>query len=451
MPSDIVIQARGLGKAFELYQRPLDRAKQFLLGGRGKYFEEFWAVRDVNLEIRRGESLGIIGRNGAGKSTLLQLICGIVSPTSGTLTVYGKIATMLALGAGFSSELSGRENIYIAATALGLSSTEIRKRLDSIMDFAGLGAFIEQPLRHYSSGMQARLAFAISAHVDADILVIDEVLSVGDAAFGVKCMEFIRDFQTRGTILLVSHDLAAVANVCSRAIFIDQGSIKADSSPADVIHEYVASTYASSDTGGTFRTGAGQGPADAGATADASDEATLNPSAQWFGTGGATILEVAFTEGGKRPLTLVRGGEQVLLRITARAECDLALPIVGFIVHDRMGQDVFVSNTFLSHAGDPLRISAGSTFVGEFAFEMPRLKAGQYSLCVSVAEGTQENHIQHHWINSAILFEAAPLEPIFGVFTVPTPLNRIRLLDNSQAPQSAPAKQEDGQQSFGNN
>jgi lipopolysaccharide transport system ATP-binding protein len=145
MRSEIVIRTRGLGKAFELYQRPLDRAKQFLLGKHGKYFEEFWAVRDVNLEVRRGESIGIIGRNGAGKSTLLQLICGIVEPTSGTRTVQGKIATMLGLGAGFSPDLSGRENIYIAATALGLSSAEIRKRFDAIMDFAGLGPFIEQP------------------------------------------------------------------------------------------------------------------------------------------------------------------------------------------------------------------------------------------------------------------------------------------------------------------
>jgi lipopolysaccharide transport system ATP-binding protein len=442
MRSDVVIRAHGLGKAFELYQRPLDRAKQFLLGKRGKYFEEFWAVRNVNLEVRRGESLAVIGRNGAGKSTLLQLICGIVAPTSGTLMVQGKIATMLGLGAGFSPDLSGRENIYISATALGLSSAEITKRFDAIIDFAGLGRFIEQPLRHYSSGMQARLAFAISVHVDADILVIDEVLSVGDATFGAKCMQFIRDFQARGTILLVSHDLTAVANVCNRAIFVDQGLIKADGAPASVIHEYVSSTYASADIGGTFQTGIGGEPSDAAATVDAPGGGQLNPDAQWFGTRGATIVDVAFTDGNLRPLSLVRGGERVLLRISARAECDLTLPIVGFIVHDRMGQEVFVNNTFLSHAGDPITISAGSTFVGEFGFEMPLLKAGQYSLCVSVAEGTQDHHIQHHWINSAILFEAAPTEPVFGVFAIRAPLNCIRLLRNSPAPQSAPARQE---------
>jgi lipopolysaccharide transport system ATP-binding protein len=439
MRSDVVILTRGLGKAFELYRKPADRAKQFLLGKRGKYFEEFWAVRDVNLEVRRGESLGIIGRNGAGKSTLLQLICGIVAPTSGTLTVQGKIAAMLALGSGFSPELSGRENVYITATVLGLSSAEIRKRFDAIANFAGIGRFMEQPLRHYSAGMQARLAFAISAHVDADILVIDEALAVGDAAFGAKCMQFIRDFQRTGTILLVSHDLSAVANVCNRAIFVDHGLIKADGPPANVIHEYVSSTYAAIDTGGTFRTGVGR--EDVGATVETRSEPQLNPNAHWFGTRGATIVDVAFTDSDKRPLTLVRGGEQVLLRISARAERDLVLPIAGFIVHDRMGQEVFVSNTFLSHAGDPLRISAGATFVGEFGFEMPRLKPGQYSFCVSIAEGTQDHHIQHHWINSAILFEAAPTEPAFGVFTVPTPLNRIRLLNNSQEPLPGPAEQ----------
>jgi lipopolysaccharide transport system ATP-binding protein len=255
-------------------------------------------------------------------------------------------------------------------------------------------------------------------------------------------MQFIRDFQTHGTILLVSHDLPAIANVCDRAIFVDHGSIKADGSPADVIHEYVSSTYAAIDIGGTFRTGVGGEPPDAGATADGPGGGQLNPDAQWFGARGATIVDVAFTDGNQRPLTLVRGGEQVLLRISARAERDLALPIAGFIVHDRMGQEVFVGNTFLSHAGDPIPILAGSTFVGEFGFEMPRLKAGQYALCVSVAEGTQDDHIQHHWINSAILFEAAPTEPVFGVFTIRTPLNRIRLLGNSQPTQSAPARQE---------
>jgi lipopolysaccharide transport system ATP-binding protein len=345
MRSDVVIRTRGLGKAYELYRRPIDRAKQFLLGKHGRYFEEFWAVRDVNLEICRGESLGIIGLNGAGKSTLLQLICGIVVPTSGTLTVQGEIAAMLTLGAGFSPELSGRENIYITATVLGLSSAEIRKRFDAIIDFAGLGSFIEQPLRHYSTGMQARLAFAISVHVDADILVIDETLAVGDAEFGAKCMQFIRDLQTRGTILLVSHDLSAVANVCNRAIFVDHGSIRADGPPADVIHDYVSSTYAAKDTDGTFQAGVGREPPDVVATVDVRSGAQLNPSAHWFGTRGATIFDVAFTDSHKRPLALVRGGEQVLLQISARAERDLVLPIAGFIVHDRMGQEVFVSNT----------------------------------------------------------------------------------------------------------
>jgi lipopolysaccharide transport system ATP-binding protein len=230
--------------------------------------------------------------------------------------------------------------------------------------------------------------------------------------------------------------------MCSRAVFIDQGSIRADGAPADVIHEYVSSTYAAIDVNGTFRTGVGAEPPAVPTKVGARGGAQLNPKAQWFGTRGATIVDVAFTDSSDLPLTLVRGGEQVLLRISARAERDLALPIAGFIVHDRMGQEVFVSNTFLSHAGDPIKISAGSIFVGEFSFEMPRLKAGQYSLCVSIAEGTQDHHMQLHWINSAILFEAAPTEPVFGVFIVPTPLNRIRVLNNSDASPSGLAQLE---------
>jgi lipopolysaccharide transport system ATP-binding protein len=432
MLSDVAIQARGLSKAYELYRNPIDRAKQFLVGRRHKYFEEFWAVRNVDIEIRRGESVGVIGCNGAGKSTLLQMVCGIVMPTSGTLTVNGKIAAMLALGAGFSPELTGRENVYIAGAVLGLPLAEIRKRFPSIVDFAGLGTFIDQPMRHYSSGMQARLSFAVSAHADADILVIDEVLAVGDAAFAAKCMRFIREFQMRGTILMVSHDIAAVANICDRVIFLDHGLIKGDGAPADVIHQYVSSTYAAMDSEGAFKAGTRH----EGAAAAAGGPATLDQlkgDAAWFGIRGATITGVTFTDAQGSPLTVVRGGEQVTLRVTARSERDLVLPIVGFIVHDRLGQQVLVNNTFMTHARDPIRIASGSAFAGEFNFEMPRFKAGRYSFCVSVAEGTQDNHFQHHWIDDAVPFDVLPAEPILGVVSAPMRINRIQLLGASRA------------------
>src|SRR5438477_7832573 len=223
MSSEAVISARGLGKAYRIYRHPEDRLKELVL--RRRYHQDFWAVREVDLSVRAGETVGLIGRNGSGKSTLLQLICGTVRPTRGDFDVKGRIGALLELGAGFNPEFTGRENVWVNAAVLGLSDQAIAARFEAIAAFAGIGEYLDQPVKHYSSGMYARLAFAVCAHVDADILVVDEALSVGDAAFGQKCMRFIREFQKRGTVLLVSHDLPAVANVCSRVIRLDHGAV----------------------------------------------------------------------------------------------------------------------------------------------------------------------------------------------------------------------------------
>ncbi len=206
MSSEVVIYAKDLGKVYQIYRKPIDRLKQMLFRGRRKFYDEYWALRGVDLEIRRGETIGIVGRNGSGKSTLLQMICGTLAPSQGELAVSGRIAALLELGAGFNPEFTGRENVFLAASVLGLTEQQIVGRFESIAEFAGIGDFIDQPVKIYSSGMYARLAFAVAAHVDADILIIDEILAVGDVAFTQKCMRFIRAFQERGTIFFVSHD-----------------------------------------------------------------------------------------------------------------------------------------------------------------------------------------------------------------------------------------------------
>src|ERR1700754_1036371 len=193
MSSEVEIRVSRLGKCYHVYEKPAHRLLQMLWRGRKNYFREFWAVEDVSFEIRRGETVGIIGRIGAGKSTLLQMICGTLNPSSGTIEVNGKVAALLELGAGFNPEFTGRENVYLAASLYGLSSAEVDARFAAIAAFADIGEFIEQPVKTYSSGMFVRLAFAVIAHVDADILVVDEALSVGDAYFQQKCMRFLSD------------------------------------------------------------------------------------------------------------------------------------------------------------------------------------------------------------------------------------------------------------------
>ena len=214
--NELAIKVEHLSKTYLIYDRPADRLKQFI-GPRlqrlvGKppvnYYHEFWALRDVSFEVKKGETVGIIGRNGSGKSTLLQLICGTLNPSGGIVQTNGRVAALLELGAGFNPEFTGRENVYMNGAVLGLTPEEIDARFDDIAAFAEIGEFIEQPIKTYSSGMLVRLAFAVIAHVDADILVIDEALAVGDAVFTQKCMRFLRRFMEKGTILFVSHDIS---------------------------------------------------------------------------------------------------------------------------------------------------------------------------------------------------------------------------------------------------
>lgn len=245
MLSDVAIQLRGVSKVFEIYNRPSDRLKQMLWGKRRQFYREFWAVKDIDLEVYRGETVGIVGRNGAGKSTLLQMICGTLQPTTGEMTVRGRIAALLELGAGFNPEFTGRENVFINAAILGLSQQEIEQRFDNIAAFASIGDFIDQPVNVYSSGMYARLAFAVAINVDPDILVVDEALAVGDEAFQRKCyarLEQIRD--SGGTVLFVSHSAGKIVELCDRAVLLDRGKRMITGKPKTVISQYQRLIYA---------------------------------------------------------------------------------------------------------------------------------------------------------------------------------------------------------------
>lgn len=232
--NDISISVTNLSKRYEIYDAPHDRLKQFiyptlqrLVGKKSKqYFREFWALKDVSFEIRKGETVGIIGRNGSGKSTLLQMICGTVSPTLGEIQTTGRVAALLELGAGFNIEFTGRENVILNALVLGFTRAEMEAKMEQVLAFSELGDFLDQPVKTYSSGMYARLAFSIAVHVEPEILIIDETLAVGDARFVAKCMRRIKDIQSQGTsILFVSHDVGSVRTLCERAIWLDKGSL----------------------------------------------------------------------------------------------------------------------------------------------------------------------------------------------------------------------------------
>lgn len=241
MADDIAISVRNLTKTYRIFGHPGDRIKQALTFGRMRFHREFTALKDVNFDIKKGEAVGIVGRNGSGKSTLLQVICGILKPTLGSVTVYGRIFAMLELGAGFNPEFTGRENVYFQGVLIGLSKGEMDARFDDIAAFADIGEFMEQPVRIYSSGMFVRLAFAVAIHVDPEILVIDEALAVGDEGFQSKCFVKLTELRKQGvTILLVSHSVQLIVQLCDRAILLEAGSVIDFGEPKAVAHHYHA-------------------------------------------------------------------------------------------------------------------------------------------------------------------------------------------------------------------
>jgi len=433
MSSDIAIRARGLAKVYPIFRRPQDRLKQMLVRGRKRYYEEYWALQNVDLEVHRGETLGLIGRNGSGKSTLLQLICGTLSPTLGEVATHGRVAAMLELGAGFNPEFTGRENVYLAASVLGLSDDQIRERFEAIAAFAGIGDFMEQSVKIYSSGMYARLAFAVAAHVDADILIVDEILSVGDAAFTQKCMKFIRRFKQNATLLFASHDTGAVLNLCDRTLWLDRGSVRAYGATKEVCEEYVTALHAEADSGQQLSVGGRRRrPPEAAVVRDPRDEilkaSTLrnrievfdfDPDAAWHGQRGATIESVGLCSTEGLPLAHLSGGEEVILRIAAAVHAPIERPIMGFYVKDRLGQRLFGDNTYLTYLDAPPPADADHELVASFRFQMPYLPTGDYAVCVAVAEGSQADQIQHHWIDDALFFRVNSSHVVRGLVGIP--------------------------------
>jgi lipopolysaccharide transport system ATP-binding protein len=421
MSSDISIELKNLGKAYQIYRRPQDRLKQ-MIWRRGRYYQEYWALNDVSLTIKRGETVGIIGRNGSGKSTLLQMIAGTLDPTTGTKVVNGRVAALLELGAGFNPEFTGRENLHLAAAILGLTQAEIAERFQAIVEFAAIGDFLDQPVKLYSSGMYARLAFAVAAHVDADILIVDEILAVGDVAFTQKCMRFIRQFKEKGTLLLVSHDAAAIINLCDRAAWIDRGSLREVGVPKEVCHNYIVAMEQERDDSSSFQIGGNRrreipAPVDRpvrDVRADLLESSVhrneielfeFNPDAPWFGQRGAEILDVRLETPDGQRLALLTGGEEVIFVIDCHTEVDLSSALVGFQVKDRLGQVLFGDNTYLTYRLAPAKIAAGTSFRTSFHFQMPYLATGDYAILVAVCDGTQTDLVKHQWIDEAVVFK----------------------------------------------
>ncbi|SIO67960.1 ABC transporter ATP-binding protein [Paraburkholderia phenazinium] len=440
---ETAVEVHGLGKRYEIYSAPQDRLKQMMLprlarmvGRQPKeYFREFWALRDVDLTVNRGETVAIIGQNGSGKSTFLQLVCGTLFPTQGEVKRNGRIAALLELGAGFNPDFTGEENVYLSGMLYGLTEKQLKERYKSIIEFAEIGDFVSQPVKTYSSGMYVRLAFAIAAHVDADVLVVDEALSVGDVRFTQKCMRFLREFQKNGTLLFVSHDVGAVTSLCSRAVWLDHGSVRMDGSAKEVVEAYLAEQHvldrkAQGVAVSAVKTARARAKMKAQDVIDPRLDQLkaantikvfeFDPEVQEsaFGAGGASIVDVALIDEDGRQTQLMQGGELVTLQLKVEVHAELAGLIFGFYVKDRLGQRLFGDNSHLSYE-DLIDGGAGDVFLASFRFRMPILPVGAYSIDAAVASGTQDDHTQQHWLHDALQFRTVDSTMRHGLIGIP--------------------------------
>jgi len=375
MCSDVVIAATRLGKTFRVFTKPSQQLGALLLPRRGGG-SELAALRDVTFTVEQGESVAIIGRNGSGKSTLLNVVCGILTPTHGTVTTRGRIVGMLELGTGFDPDFSGRENARLTAAIFGLGEEEIAARLEHMTEFADIGDAIERPVREYSSGMVARLAFAVCAHVDADILVVDEILAVGDAAFQQKCMRFLRTFKAKGgTLLFVSHGEHAVLSLCRRALWLHQGKVLADGPSKEVYHAYAASIEEHEGMLSAPAVALGHGPAPVRAPASSPFQPfRYDPDARGPPFSGTTITQIDLCdENGDRRVVL-EGGEEIDVSVRCAFEEPVSSPVVAFLVRNKLGRIVFADDT--AQLGSAAA-SAGA-FLARFTLPLPYLPSGDY-------------------------------------------------------------------------
>lgn len=384
MSGEIVLS--GIGKAYRQYDAPWYRLAEWVSFGAVRRHHVHWALRDITLRVGKGESVGILGANGAGKSTLLKLITGTTRPTTGNLTVDGRVAALLELGIGFHPDVTGRDNVFIAGQLLGFSAAEIAARMRDIEDFAEIGDYLDLPIRTYSSGMQVRLAFSVATAIRPDILIIDEALAVGDAYFQHKSFARIREFKEAGTTLLfVSHTAPIVKSICDRAILLQSGSMVRDGTPDDVLdyyHALVARRTAQYDVsktdGGGIRSGDRR----------------------------AVIEDIALVSNGSSAAA-VRSCDPVAIRVQLRALEALEDLTIGFIIRDAFGNDVYGTNTY--HLNDrKFDVQKGAQLVCEFRIRNLALGVGHYSASVALHSDMVHVSGNYDWWDRAITFDVVP-------------------------------------------
>ena len=471
MDSNLAISVREVTKVYRLYDKPIDRLKESLSLTKKKLHKDFFALDKLSFEVKKGETVGIIGTNGSGKSTILKIITGVLTPTTGTVEVDGNISALLELGAGFNSDYTGMENIYMNGTMMGFSREQMDEKIPDILEFADIGDCVYQPVKTYSSGMFVRLAFALAINVEPEILIVDEALSVGDVFFQSKCYARMEQMMKNGTtILMVSHDMGSIIKYCDKVVLLNRGKFVAEGDAGEMVDLYkkilanqmddlaaALSERSSADGAAGDDAGAGSslsGSAGTGTTGDpgspkegsgGDDDAgkengraegyfgmplmkrkmTLNPDVQEYGDRRAEFLDLGTLDGNGNVTNLLLKGEMFTIREIIRFHAPLAMPIFTYTIRDKKGTDLSGTNTMFEGC-DVRPVKAGDTYEVRFTQKMT-LQGGEYLLSMSCTGYENGEHVVYHRLYNVASLTVISNKNTVGVYDMESEV-KLRLM-----------------------
>lgn len=430
MDKNLAISVQGVSKIYKLYDKPIDRLKEAVSLTHKSYHRDFFALSDISFDVKKGETVGIIGTNGSGKSTILKIITGVLSPTTGTAEVSGNISALLELGAGFNSEYTGLENIYMNGTMMGFSRQEMERRMDDILRFADIGDFVNQPVKTYSSGMFVRLAFALAINVDPEILIVDEALSVGDVFFQAKCYRRMEEMMKNGTtILMVSHDMGSIIKYCDKVVLLNRGHFVAQGEAGKMVDLYKKILANQTDELAEAlieekKEALGLPVEAAVSDKRMKDRMNLNPEVQEYGDGRASFEDFGTLDARGNVTNLLLKGEMFTIRERIRFHAPIENPIFTYTLRDKKGTDITGTNTLFE--GTEIKpVKDGDVYTVSFRQKM-NLQGGEYLLSMSCTGYENGEHVVYHRLYNVLSLTVISNKNTVGFYDMGSEVEALR-------------------------
>jgi hypothetical protein len=430
MDKNLAISVQGVSKIYKLYDKPIDRLKEAVSLTHKSYHRDFFALSDISFDVKKGETVGIIGTNGSGKSTILKIITGVLSPTTGTAEVSGNISALLELGAGFNSEYTGLENIYMNGTMMGFSRQEMERRMDDILRFADIGDFVNQPVKTYSSGMFVRLAFALAINVDPEILIVDEALSVGDVFFQAKCYRRMEEMMKNGTtILMVSHDMGSIIKYCDKVVLLNRGHFVAQGEAGKMVDLY--KKILANQTDELAEALIEEKKEALGLPVEVTvsdkrmkDRMNLNPEVQEYGDGRASFEDFGTLDARGNVTNLLLKGEMFTIRERVRFHAPIENPIFTYTLRDKKGTDITGTNTLFE--GTEIKpVKDGDVYTVSFRQKM-NLQGGEYLLSMSCTGYENGEHVVYHRLYNVLSLTVISNKNTVGFYDMGSEVEAVR-------------------------